>query len=228
MKCELYNKVKTDRSVFEFLQEGSLDGIWYWDLENPENEWMSFRFWTLLGYDPAQKEHLAAEWQDLTNPKDLKLAIEHFTLHCGDPNHPYAQVIRYQHRNGSTVWVRCRGIVIRDKKEKPIRMLGAHTDLTQQKAAEEALYQKTVELEEANNKLQEALDSIKTLTGLLPICAHCKNIRDDKGYWNKIEGYIEKHSEAEFSHSICKECAEKYYPGMDIYDDQLDSAKGCY
>jgi len=47
---------------------------------------------------------------------------------------------------------------------------------------------------------------------MLPICASCKKIRDDRGYWNKIEAYIEKHSEAEFSHGICPECARKLYP----------------
>ena len=61
-------------------------------------------------------------------------------------------------------------------------------------------------------KLQEALDNIKTLNGLLPICSNCKKIRDDKGYWNQIESYIRDHSEAEFSHGICPECAKKYYP----------------
>jgi len=60
-------------------------------------------------------------------------------------------------------------------------------------------------------KLKEALARVNTLSGLLPICAHCKNIRDDKGYWNKIEEYIRDHSEAEFSHSICPGCKEKLY-----------------
>ena len=55
-------------------------------------------------------------------------------------------------------------------------------------------------------ELKEALANIKTLSGLLPICSHCKKIRDDKGYWNKIEGYIQKHSTAQFSHGICPEC----------------------
>ena len=55
--------------------------------------------------------------------------------------------------------------------------------------------------------LEAKLDAnIKTLSGLLPICSHCKKIRDDKGYWNKIEGYIQKHSTAQFSHGICPEC----------------------
>jgi hypothetical protein len=61
------------------------------------------------------------------------------------------------------------------------------------------------------NELQEALSEIKTLSGLLPICASCKKIRDDKGYWNQIEAYIRDRSEAEFSHSICPECAKRLY-----------------
>ena len=60
-------------------------------------------------------------------------------------------------------------------------------------------------------KLRDALEEIKTLQGFLPICAHCKDIRDDKGYWHQIEDYIHTHSEAEFSHSICPECAQKFY-----------------
>ena len=63
--------------------------------------------------------------------------------------------------------------------------------------------------------LQEALAKVKTLSGFLPICASCKKIRDDMGYWNQIEAYISEHSEAEFSHGICPGCAQKLYP--DIY-----------
>lgn len=67
--------------------------------------------------------------------------------------------------------------------------------------------------------LEEATKEIKTLKGILPICSSCKNIRDDKGYWRQIESYIEKHSEADFSHSICPECAKKLYPDLDIRGD---------
>jgi methyl-accepting chemotaxis protein len=69
------------------------------------------------------------------------------------------------------------------------------------------------------DKLGNALAEVKQLSGLLPICSHCKKIRDDKGYWNQIEGYIQEHSDAEFSHGICQECAEKFYPDMGLYDD---------
>ena len=67
-------------------------------------------------------------------------------------------------------------------------------------------------------ELKNALKKVKTLGGLLPICASCKKIRDDKGYWNQLEDYIHKHSEAEFSHSVCPDCAKKLYPDLDIYD----------
>ena len=63
-------------------------------------------------------------------------------------------------------------------------------------------------------ELQEALDRVKTLRGLLPICACCKKIRDNTGYWNQIEVYIGDHSEAEFSHGLCTECAKVLYPSF--------------
>ena len=70
------------------------------------------------------------------------------------------------------------------------------------------------------NELQTALAEVKTLSGLLPICAQCKKIRDDDGYWNQIESYIRKHSEAEFSHSLCPKCAKRLYPFLDTYKDK--------
>lgn len=68
------------------------------------------------------------------------------------------------------------------------------------------------EREKLINDLESALAEIKTLKGILPICASCKKIRDDEGYWNQIESYIRDHSEAEFTHGICPECARKLYP----------------
>jgi signal transduction histidine kinase len=80
-------------------------------------------------------------------------------------------------------------------------------DITERIRAEE-------ERERLISELQKALSEVKILSGLLPICASCKKIRDDSGYWNQIESYIRDHSDAEFSHSICPECAQKIYPGL--------------
>ncbi|MBN1103098.1 MAG: hypothetical protein JXL84_06770 [Deltaproteobacteria bacterium] len=68
-------------------------------------------------------------------------------------------------------------------------------------------------------ELQDALARVKLLSGLLPICSSCKRIRDDKGYWTRIESYVRHHSEADFSHGICPECAKKLYPDANPYDE---------
>ena len=73
---------------------------------------------------------------------------------------------------------------------------------------------RTQELQLRNRELSEALTQVKQLSGLLPICACCKKIRDDKGYWNQLEVYISKHSDADFTHGICPECAKDFYPSL--------------
>jgi hypothetical protein len=56
---------------------------------------------------------------------------------------------------------------------------------------------------------------VKSLSGLLPICAGCKKIRDDKGYWSQVESYVQAHSEAKFTHGLCPDCIKKYYPELE-------------
>jgi CheY-like chemotaxis protein len=73
------------------------------------------------------------------------------------------------------------------------------------------------ELRRSNDALQKALRDVKVLRGLIPICASCKKIRNDGGFWQQVEEYIGEHSEAEFSHGICQPCAKKLYPG--VYPD---------
>ena len=101
--------------------------------------------------------------------------------------------------------------LLRDLKGERIGFRGIVRDITERKLAE-------AEREKLIHEIQDALAQIKKLSGLLPICASCKKIRDDKGYWGQIESYISDHSEAEFSHGICPDCMKKLYP--DFADDK--------
>lgn len=92
-----------------------------------------------------------------------------------------------------------------NKNGEIVASLEVVRDLTKKKQAEQ-------EREELIKKLEAAASEIKILQGILPICSFCKKIRDDKGYWNQLEEYIRKHSEAEFTHGICSECVKKHYP----------------
>lgn len=87
--------------------------------------------------------------------------------------------------------------------------VGVMLDITSRKRAE-------AEKEALIEELQEALTTVKTLRGLLPVCSFCKKIRDDQGYWQQLEAYIQAHSEAVFSHSVCEECARIHYPELKL------------
>jgi PAS domain-containing protein len=123
-------------------------------------------------------------------------------------------VLEYVHhdRHGNPRNVEMHAYPIFDDEGNVSQVIESSVDITDRKRAEE-------DRERLISALQEALSKVRTLSGLLPICASCKKIRDDDGYWNRIEEYIKDHSEAEFSHSICPECVIKFYPELRKKDD---------
>jgi PAS domain S-box-containing protein len=136
---------------------------------------------------------------------------------CSSSEHPCplekvretGQPVTLEHRH-CDVEGRCRdvevhGFPIFDDNGKLVQVIEYCIDISERKRADAVR-------EQLIQDLQKALHQVKTLSGLLPICASCKKIRDDKGYWNNLEKYISEHSGAEFSHSICPECALKLYP----------------
>ena len=110
-------------------------------------------------------------------------------------------------KNGKIIHLEIFGSTI--QLSGKLAVSGSILDITARKQMEE-------QREKLIEALQKALSEVKTLRGFLPICSYCKKIRDDKGYWSQIEAYIHNHSDVEFSHSICPECAKKHYPDMDI------------
>ena len=112
-------------------------------------------------------------------------------------------------KDGSRFPVSLSTSIIKDEKEDSIVFVGVARNITEKKKTEQ-------ERERLIAELQKALAEVKTLSGFLPICSSCKKIRDDQGYWNQIEQYIKEHSDAEFSHSLCPDCATKLYPELYI------------
>ena len=177
------NELVKQKNVFDFLQSGLSDGVWFWDIENPQQEWMSPQFKKLFGYEEDEIENTSEWWQKNIHPDDLKLAIKNFELHCADPTHKYDQIVRYKHKDKSTVWVRCRGIAIRDEQGKPIRMLGIHTDLTALKKAEEESLLKQLIFDEVVN-----VANIGTFSWLME---EDQWVFSDS--WHKIHGTLDNH-----------------------------------
>ncbi|MBN1906090.1 MAG: PAS domain-containing protein [Deltaproteobacteria bacterium] len=110
----------------------------------------------------------------------------------------------FRRKDGSLVPVLIDDVLLKDESGGIVGLRCVHRDIREIKQAKE-------EKDKFIKELRDALSKVRTLSGMLPICSHCKKIRDDKGYWNQIESFIRDHSEAEFSHSVCPECADKLY-----------------
>lgn len=108
-------------------------------------------------------------------------------------------------KDGAMRWVRNTPVPRTDAQRNLVAYDGLVQDITTRKTVEE-------EREQLVRELQEALANLKSLSGMLPICASCKKIRDDEGYWTQVEAYLMKHTDAHFSHGLCPDCAEKLYP----------------
>ena len=123
------------------------------------------------------------------------------TLHKNGIWHGEARNLK---KDGTPVWCNVTVSTFEHKAHGTV-WVAIHQDISDRKLIEN-------EREKIIGELKEALDNVKQLSGLLPICASCKNIRDDKGYWNSIEKYITQHSEVLFTHGLCPECVKKLYP----------------
>ena len=136
---------------------------------------------------------------------------------CNSIDHPCpleqvkqtGQPVTVEHRHCDTTGVctdvEVHGFPIYDDKGKLVQMIEYCIDISERKQASR-------DRDALIADLRQALHEVKTLSGLLPICSSCKKIRDDQGYWKNLEMYISEHSGAEFSHSICPDCAQKLYP----------------
>ena len=198
---------------WQFALEGPGDGVWDWDAQS--NEVFFSRQWkAMLGYDEQDIGNSLNDWECRVHPDDITQVRMDLNRHFDGETPFYQNEHRVLCKDGSYKWILDRGKIIDwTPDEKPKRVIGTHSDISERKTAE-------AERENLITELQSALSEVKTLSGLLPICAICKNIRDDQGYWNKLEAYIHMHSEAQFSHSICPDCLKIHYPDIDVSEDQ--------
>jgi PAS domain S-box-containing protein len=203
---EALEKLEKRETTWLNIIDGNRDGFWDWDCSNNE-VFFSKRWKEMLGFREDEISNNLYEWKNRLHPDDRKAVIENLDRHINGETAYYENEYRLQCKDGFYKWILDRGkVVCRDQHGKPLKIVGTQRDITLEREIE-------IENHHLIEKLGKALDRVNLLNGLLPICSHCKKIRDDKGYWNQIENYIRKHSEAEFSHSICPECIRQLYPG---------------
>jgi PAS domain S-box-containing protein len=185
--------------------EGNNDGVWDWNSVT-NKVFFSKRWKEMHGFCDEEISDNLSEWDKYIHPEDKQSVFSDLDRHLNGKTPFYENEHRVKCKDGTYKWVLDRGRAIRGTgPDNTVRIVGTQTDITLRKETE-IMNRRLV------NELQDALGKVKLLSGLLPICANCKKIRDDKGYWTQIEGYIKEHSEAEFSHGICPDCIQKLYP----------------
>jgi PAS domain S-box-containing protein len=202
-------ELATQKRRLEDIITGTNVGTWEWDIQTGACAFNE-RWAEIVGYTSAELQPFTIDtWWQLVHPEDEQISRDALERHFHGETEHYECVVRLHHKNGGWVWVLDRGKVARWGPDgQPLFMSGMHHDITGRKEAE-------AERERLVEDLRTALAEVKTLSGLIPICASCKKIRDDSGYWNILEAYLSEHSEARFSHGICPECEAKLLRAYD-------------
>lgn len=154
-------------------------------------------------FDYSQADIIGTNAADLFSTKDIHTFSDVVTI--VDIGQDDTQEFVVESKEGRSFIVEVSASNVTSSSGELAGRMASFVDITKRKEIE-------TEREKLISKLQDALQKIKTLRGIIPICAACKKIRDDKGYWNQIESYLKEHSEADFSHGICPDCVKELYP----------------
>ncbi len=159
---DTFNKLKQSELTKKAFVDASGDGYWDWLIQE-DYEYMSPRFWEMMGYKPEEKKHKPSEWQKLILEEDLKVVLDNFDKHVKTKGqYPYSQEVRYRHKDGSIITVLCKGAVVEWTKEGiPTRMVGTHTDMTEIKSTQSQLEMQNKELQCLSSKLKELNQSLE-------------------------------------------------------------------
>ncbi|MBL7998412.1 MAG: PAS domain-containing protein [Candidatus Kapabacteria bacterium] len=135
-KQELVELLQSQSGLVAFLQQHTVDGVWYMNVKEPDRQWMHSRLWEVLGYSADEVEDTNMLWTTLVHPDDYAIAQQEFYSKLDTVNEPYIQKLRFKHKNGTTVWIECSIYVYRNSNGEAEYLLGVHRDITNERAAE--------------------------------------------------------------------------------------------
>ena len=194
--------LRNSEEKFRLLVENSYDIIYSLSADGTFL-FVSQAWTTLLGHPVS--EVIGKSFAPFVHPDDLPGCMLFLKDVIGKGQRQEGVEYRVRHADGTWYWHTSNAVPFTYEAGSVVGFYGIARDITERKNREEAM-------KELISRLQKALDEIKTLRGIVPICANCKKVRADEGYWQQVEVYVTEHTEAQFSHGICPDCSKRLYP----------------
>lgn len=201
-------RLRLSESRYRLIADHTSDVIWTMDLAG-NFTYVSPSVQRLRGYTP--EEVMSQSITDVLTPEGAAEVLAGFAESVREYRASRAaqtrKFLEQPCKDGSTVWTEVITNGMYDEHGELIGILGVTRDITERRRAE-------LQLREAKEAAEAALAEVRTLTGLIPICSACKQVRDDQGYWNRVEDYVSAHTGARFSHGMCPSCCARLYPEL--------------
>lgn len=224
--------LRESEEKYRLMVETANEGICFVD-KNREFSFANACMARMLGLPPRELQ--GRKYRDFIFPEDQDFFEAKIARRMQGEIDAYEA--RFRRHDSSEIWVIYSGAPMFDPKNNYLGSLGMVVDITDRKHTElelarhrnhleELVRERTRDLAEKNRDLEKALEEIRTLQGIIPICSVCKNIRDDKGIWDRIESYIQKHSGATFSHGMCPSCSDELYGDQTWYIEMKKEKQG--
>lgn len=202
------NELQININILNNAQEIAHVGSWHLDIKKNALSW-SDEVYRIFGVQPQEFVPTYEAFLEFVHPDDKELVNKTY-LDAIENNKCYEMVHRIVRHDGEVRVVYEKSKDTTDESGNIIHSFGMVHDITEIKKDE-------AELEKLIDQLKNSINEINKLQGILPICARCKKIRDSDGYWKQVESYIETHSEAKFSHSLCEKCVGELYGDQEWY-----------
>ena len=210
MAKPIKDKLKELEHQNRLLTDNLVDAVWVVNAGNLICEYITPSISRLSGY--TAEELINKPITERLVPKSLRKALVMLETaldeyESGNRGGTRTVEVELAHKNGGTYWVELRATLM-EERGSPLKIVGVVRDITAKKIAELQLEEQNRKLAEALAEKEQLLKEIKILQGLLPICGACKRIRDNAGKWWPLDLYVEEHTNADLTHTVCPDCKD--------------------
>jgi len=216
MAQTIKEKVKELESQNRLLTNNLVDAVWVINAGNLNYEYVTPSIYRFSGYTAEELigkpiTHRFVEKSQVKALVTLETSLNQYE--SGNRDDTQTLEVEMMHKNGGTYWVEVRAKLM-EEPGRPLKIVGVTRDITLRKTAELQMEEQNRELAAALAEKERLLKEIKVLRSMLPICSGCRRIRDDSGKWWPLDAYVKAHTDSDFTHTICPDCKDVYYPDL--------------